>query len=323
MNNITTSREILCAVDLEHESLGSEQIAYAMAQVLGCRLRLIHVDTSLELAKSYQNFANSQLTPVVWEKIKGDILADKARKLRHRIQMMGASDVTFDILMGSPAKEIRQYLKQTRHQFELIVLGKRKRSFFNEFLLGSVANDIVAHASLPTLLVPNGDESFAGWRPAQIVVASGLQPGSFAVSEFGAKLAVANRASLKLVHVLAVRSSYGSSAFTTLNPSEADDLDLFFATAEGQVQHQLDKLAASLGLSSERISTTVLYGKTTEALLNEMSSQNTNLLVVGRHNGIDENNDSLGSVASALARTSRSPLLIVPHAARQEKGKHS
>lgn len=320
--NQTLQHEILCPIDLEHESLSTENVAYAMAQKLGCKLRLLYVDKSLEQTKFYQSYTSHTVLPVVWEKLGAQILADHARALRHRIHTMGVqtpTDVTFDVIAGSPAKEILKYIKQSHQSFSMIVLGKRKRSFFNEFLLGSVANEVVARATLPTLLVPDSGHQFLNWNLKQFTVASGLQAGSIDVAKFALQLANAFHAKLKLVHVLAVRSSYGSSAFAELNPAEADNLDLFFATAEGQVQRELDAQSSALRLASDRASTEVLYGKATEQLLNEMKFHENDILVVGKHNGVDEAKDELGSVASSLARTSRFPLLIVPHVAKNAK----
>ncbi len=72
-------------------------------------------------------------------------------ELQLRLQAAGGL-VEVELVSGTPWEEI---VKRTRDgRFSLVLMGSRGRGFFQEALLGSVANEVSRHAEVPVILVP-------------------------------------------------------------------------------------------------------------------------------------------------------------------------
>lgn len=318
-----TMSEIVCATDLEHESLAAESVAYKLAQALGCRLRLVHVDPTLENVKFYHSYVGQFIQPSFWDTMAGELTAEKSRKLRHRIHAIGAAadpNVTFDVLMGKAGTELLSFIKSSRTKIEMVVLSKRKRNFFDEFLLGSVAHRLVENLSdVPVLLVPNSEEIFLNWQPRLITVASMLGAGSGRATRLASKLAMAVDANLELVHVMPEQTEYEAAHQYAFPTDQADDLATEYATLKRAVRDKLVEEATALPLEQKQLKTAIIYGPRTESLLRRMKEETSDLLVVGSHNGTEEKHGMLGSTAGSLARTASFPLLVVPHPSKAVK----
>ena len=63
----------------------------------------------------------------------------------------GAPKTTFEIAVGHPAEQILLYAE--RHRADHIVVGHRGHTLFERWLLGSVARQVMAHASCAVTVV--------------------------------------------------------------------------------------------------------------------------------------------------------------------------
>lgn len=193
MTSIQT-QGILCAIDLEHTSLAAENVAFSLAQALKIPLQLLHVDSELEAVKSYAAYANYFLPLADQQRLHGKLIADKTRALRHRIHAIGAAainSVTINVIEGEAAHELTSHIKTAQPPFELVVLSKRRRSFFNEFLLGSVAHHLVEGCEIPVLLVPDRDDLAEPWHPNQVVFFNNTKAAGQDLIKYGTKIAQA------------------------------------------------------------------------------------------------------------------------------------
>lgn len=68
------------------------------------------------------------------------------------LESLGAPDVSADLVLGEPAKEILARTKEG--DFSIVVMGSQGKGFVKEILLGSVAKDVARHAGIPVLLIP-------------------------------------------------------------------------------------------------------------------------------------------------------------------------
>lgn len=77
------------------------------------------------------------------------------KKLFTDLQAMASKkdvSITLKILQNpSVSKAITKYVNS--HKFDLIVIGSRGRTGLNKIILGSVANDVVNKANIPTMVV--------------------------------------------------------------------------------------------------------------------------------------------------------------------------
>ncbi len=72
-------------------------------------------------------------------------------EIRQRLEAAGGT-VETELVSGVPWEEI---VKRTRDgRFSLVLMGSHGRGFFQEALLGSVANEVARHAETPVVFVP-------------------------------------------------------------------------------------------------------------------------------------------------------------------------
>jgi nucleotide-binding universal stress UspA family protein len=71
---------------------------------------------------------------------------------KRRLESLGASEVSADLIFGEPAKEILARAKEG--DFSIIVMGSKGKGLVKEVFLGSVSNEVARHAGIPVLLIP-------------------------------------------------------------------------------------------------------------------------------------------------------------------------
>ncbi len=71
---------------------------------------------------------------------------------KRRLETLGATEVTVDLVNGNPAEEIIG--RTNKGDFSIIVMGSQGKGFLREVFLGSVANEAARHAGVPVLFVP-------------------------------------------------------------------------------------------------------------------------------------------------------------------------
>ena len=72
---------------------------------------------------------------------------------KNRLTALGATEVTIDLTYGIPFQEIIR--KAQESNYSLIVMGSQGKGFLREIFLGSVANEVARHATVPILFVPH------------------------------------------------------------------------------------------------------------------------------------------------------------------------
>lgn len=308
--------EILCAVDLEHDSYAAEFVAYALAKKLSAKLTLLHVDSTLRQMRYYNSYSNQFFPNLELNRISAESTAELIRQLRHRVHAIGAagdSNVTVEVIEGEPAEEIFNYVKKSKFNVEYIVLSKRKRSFFDEFFLGSVAHQIVEMSTVPVLLIPDDKSAFVEWNPQQFFIASSLENEASQSLQNCLPLVEAFRSKMILVHIMPDKLLYQNSMSDNLVQSQKDDLDLFFTSSELKVKKQMMNHALKLNCLAENVECQVLFGSAIEKLAGLGTDLAGDVLVVGRNISTGFIPSFGAGIAGSLARTARCPLLIVPH----------
>ncbi len=308
--------EIVCAVDLEHDSFAAEFVAYALSKKLSAKLTLVHVDTTLEQMRYYNSYSNQFFPNVELNKVSAESAAARLRQLRHRVHAIGAagdSNVHVEILEGDPATELTNYTKNSKFKVEYVVLSKRKRSFFDEFFLGSVAHQIVESSTVPVLLIPDDKNAFVEWNPRQFIVATALKNGCTEALQTCFPLVTAFDSKINLVHILPDKNLYSNSLSAHLTQAQKDDLDNFFTSSETKVKKQMMNLALEINFSADKIDCQVLFGSTTEKLAAIGTDIMADVLVVGHNVSNGFISSFGGGIAGSVARAARCPVLIVPH----------
>ncbi|HEU0035796.1 MAG TPA: universal stress protein [Kofleriaceae bacterium] len=142
-------KKILAAVDFSPLSQEALRVAAELAAQWDSELELIHVwqPATYTIARS----------PAFPNHLVDDLLREAEGGLddwKHRAEQYGAKRVTARVLTGVAWHEI---VEVSREGYDLIVIGTHGRTGLKHALLGSVAEKVVRHAPIATLVVRSAD----------------------------------------------------------------------------------------------------------------------------------------------------------------------
>ncbi|TLX81922.1 MAG: universal stress protein [Thaumarchaeota archaeon] len=133
---------ILVAVDGSESASKAFRRAVYLAQKCNSKLDLVHV-VQCEVGGDSAN------TFEIIEQLK-----DRAKKMLEEYRIEAAKNnvpIQITIMQGDPAKVIIELGKAK--SYDLIIMGTRGRSSFQELLIGSVSQKVMHHASCPVMVV--------------------------------------------------------------------------------------------------------------------------------------------------------------------------
>jgi nucleotide-binding universal stress UspA family protein len=236
------------------------------------------------------------------------------RQAKERIRAVAPNVRPYDEQVEGPATAA---LLEAAEESELLVLGSRGLSGFTGFLVGSVAQGVVARATRPVVLV-RADEEAAdehlpahGGRPSvltgyrDVVLGVGLGEPCDAVIEFAFEAARLRGARLRVVHAWRQPFPLG------LGPGE---IGLMGGPQRAEEWHGF--LSAVLQVWRDKypgveVAETVAEGRAQSALLRAASG--AGLLVVGRHLTDRPAGPRIGPVTHAAIHHVGCPVAVVPH----------
>lgn len=147
-------KKILIAVeDSEYSEIASEY-GFALAEKLGARVGLVHVNDVLPTTTP--NLADPLLNePMVTMMPEAIALQEEASKrlFERLIGTRTPGDVTTFTQLGNARDEILATAEEWHA--DLIILGTHGRTGFDHFISGSVAEGVVRRARCPVLIIPN------------------------------------------------------------------------------------------------------------------------------------------------------------------------
>lgn len=148
-----TIQHILITTDLSPESLRAYAPIAELARSLGSRITLLHVVQDLRLIPRGAPTAPMLHDPALPARIDGARAA-----LEEQRAMFGDMDVEVAVIPGSdvPAS-IAEFAKE--HGVDLIAISTHGRTGFRRLVLGSVAEALLRHTSVPVLVFPRADDN--------------------------------------------------------------------------------------------------------------------------------------------------------------------
>jgi len=211
-------KNVLFATDFSQTSEAALPYAVAICRHFGSTLHLVHVlsDASLLLVTGGVDYVSM-----------GTIYEDAQTEAKERLDEIAAR------IEGIPQRSYVRHGKVWRslngiiedNQVDMIVLGTHGRTGLGKLLLGSVAEDILRHASCPVLTVgpkvsgraklpafPRRGRDLAPLELElqQIVLATDFAPSAPRIAQRAVKLTEEFRARLTLVHVIEDYTHLGS-----------------------------------------------------------------------------------------------------------------
>ena len=140
---------ILLPIDFSEPSREAAKYAFSLADRFGAELHALHVVEAIaptlpEAARHMASFPKdfmAQARQAAERELAAALPSDLA----------GGRDVVRVVAEGSPLSQILEYA--TTNNIDLIVMGTQGRTGLSQFLVGSVAERVVRHASCPVLTV--------------------------------------------------------------------------------------------------------------------------------------------------------------------------
>lgn len=188
-------KNILLATDFSEVSQHALLHALAMARRYDARLTLLHVAPP------------EVVTPIPMEPVPVEMDWQKKRAAENmaRLELFESLHVfphDTVIRQGSPWPEMSEVIAD--QDIDLIVLGTHGRGVIGTLVLGSVAEDVLRHATCPVLTVgPDVLQSLVDHQQlSQVLFATDFSEASLRALPYALSLAEENNAELTLMHVL-------------------------------------------------------------------------------------------------------------------------
>ncbi len=138
---------ILLPTDLSEEAERPFAAVSELAHRFGARIQLLHVVEDVAVGPSGDPLAPPIHIPGVAQEMKraGAVLE------QHKKKLGGGIDVSAEVISAtSVPRAIASYA--TEHGFDLIALSTHGRSGFRRLIMGSVAETVLRHATVPVLV---------------------------------------------------------------------------------------------------------------------------------------------------------------------------
>jgi nucleotide-binding universal stress UspA family protein len=147
-------RHILVTTDLSPEATRPFEAVKELALEAGASITLLCVVPELAVVAA----AAMSYAPLVAPETFATELAEADRAIRAQREMFGPQvAVASTVLSGNDVGEtVAKYAKN--HEIDLIALSTHGRSGLRRLMMGSAAEDILRHASVPVLIFPPDEE---------------------------------------------------------------------------------------------------------------------------------------------------------------------
>lgn len=301
MSGDTDRARILLATDFSPWALRAEEYACCLAATWRATLTVL---TVLEFPPGMNpEYPVNQV-------YLGELMKAGAKQLVELKARASARGIALHtrIATGIPCEEVLAAVKA--EDSDLVVVGTKGKSGLSHVLLGSTAERVIRTAPCPVLavrMVP-GETSAAEAGPCggislnRILVPVDFSDCSLEAVEYAALMAQRHRASLTLLHVLEP-VSYGLD-FTLLQGGKREEVRERSTARLGDLTRAL----ADAGIPADA---QVRGGTPFESILDSVKTIPADLIVMGTHGRRGLSHALCGSVAEAVLRQSRCPVLTV------------
>ena len=207
------------------------------------------------------------------------------------------------VVEGSPAEAI--LLAAAEHKADLITVGAMGRTGLIGYLVGSVAERVMRHSSVPVLVArPLAQEL------RQVLLAVDRSTVSEAVAKAGAWLPLPPDAELRLVTVIPPREALVAAAPTVWSGMAHELKEIMNSTLE-QAENHLRELGHMLQHTRRSVAAEVLRGEPASQILEAAERTETDLIIMGSHGEGGVDRWLLGSVSERVARHAHCSVLVV------------
>jgi nucleotide-binding universal stress UspA family protein len=212
------------------------------------------------------------------------------------------ASVRTEVRSGHVAHEILE--AAAAEKADLVVVGACGLSTIQRFLLGSVAERVVRHASCPVLV----GRPLSGTLQ-RVVLGVDDSACSTRVTEWLRRFPLPSNAEVRLVTVLPLLDTWLRS-HVTLSPPLVEHFTTLAERERGATQAGLRRSAATLAAGGKRTVTEIRSGDAALGLLQVAEEEGADLIVVGSHGQSATERFLLGSVSEKVLRHAHCSVLI-------------
>ena len=140
-------KKVLIAIDYDQTAQKVANVGYSIAKDMNAEVILLHVISNPVLYySSYMAMAPSQINNVTELKEVAQNFLDKTK------HNLGDETIRTLIKEGDTAESIFESAKKLKA--DIIVIGTHSRKWLENILLGSVAESVLEHSTIPLFIIP-------------------------------------------------------------------------------------------------------------------------------------------------------------------------
>ncbi len=286
-------RHMFLATDLSEETLHVDALALQFASRLGAQITFASVDSDLRKWSKYSAFASGIFPGNVIHMSEinfATVLEKQFQDRLDRLQILSRDNIQTLKLKGQTEAEILKEYENADSPCDLLIMGKKHHSFFQEFILGSTVLRTLKKITKPLLVIP-ADSTLENVGKSRILVATALNDNLDKCETLACSIAAATGATISLVHVLEPVLDLAYEADPLLRMEVERGFERAFATLEKERSLSLTKHADHMHQkTSTHITTHLLKGEPTEELVSFAEKLKPDLIILGhRPRGAVEN----------------------------------
>ncbi len=292
-------KHIIAATDFSPISRRGVEAGLVLATKAGAKLTIAHVLPSVVPIYAALPTQMSKDLSAKQDAIKLTLHA----RLERLIEEAGKAGVRATAILetGDPVARILHLA--AAKSADLIVVATHGRGAAAHLLLGSVAEKIVRQAPCSVLVMKKGK-----WRAkGRVLIALDRSPMAPPVLKGAAQLAAQIGARLSVVHVISdtrrVADALGSS-------DSSQFLDAITKLGIERARKGIAEIVAAAGVRMKPADILIREGRPQDVIERE-SAKSVMLTIVGTHSRTGASRLFLGSVAEAVVRRARSPVLVL------------
>jgi nucleotide-binding universal stress UspA family protein len=217
--------------------------------------------------------------------------------------LFDTDDVVTRVTVGVPSEAILAYVSEA--DVDLVVMGTHGRTGVERFIIGSVAERVVRHASVPVLTVRHSDAAPPSERVERILVPTDGSDASFQALPYAFDLAERFDAVVEGLSIVDERTK--SSVYTVETA-----LEEMVGGLEATARTATDRVEARAHAADAEVTTTVVDGIPSRTICAHAEESGADLVVIASHGRTGLAHYLLGSVAERVVRNSTVPVLTVP-----------
>ncbi|MEP6809250.1 MAG: universal stress protein [Chthoniobacterales bacterium] len=296
---------VLVPCDLSERSIEAAHYAGGLAKKFGATVHFIHVS---EIDHVPPDIALIPSDPVAWEE-------EGARALKERFKRTsrGTVSANFHERLGRPSDQICRLSEEIGA--DLVVMSTSDGNGLKRLFLGSNAERVVQHSSVPVIVVRSDEGQVIDHtqlRIQTILVPTDFSTASveglnYAISfarEFGARLVVFH--------------AFSTQDFVTPNPYGLYNVRPTPEEAHSATEVLMRDFVTRCDFAGVEFETHITTSEAAEGICDYAEEIKADLIITSTHGRTGFLHVLIGSVAEDVVRYARSPVLVVPGSLKQK-----